>query len=141
MKKTIFALALLAFTGTATATFAQEANSTVKFEKTVYDFGNLTEGDDATAEFTFKNNGNEPVIIQNVRPACGCTTPYWSKEPIAPGKTGVVKASYGTQGRPGAFNKSITVTSTAGKEILYIKGTVKKAPTSSVPSNTSMIKK
>lgn len=148
MKKTFLALAILAFTGTGA--FAQQQTTTTKtvkndqttieFKTTTHDFGTLQEGDPAVAEFKFKNTGKEPLIIQNVRPSCGCTTPYWSKEPINPGKKGVIKASYGTKGRPGAFNKSITVTSNAGRQVLYIKGIVKRAPTSSVPSNKSMMK-
>jgi len=86
------------------------------------------------------NTGKEPLIIQRVQPSCGCTTPDWTKEPIAPGKTGMVKASYGTQGRPGHFEKSLTVFSNAGTKMLTIKGTVEKAPETSVPQNNSMIR-
>lgn len=148
MKKTLLAFTFLAFT--AAGAFAQEkttakteagaTKATIEFSTKTHDFGNLEEGDPAVAEFTFKNTGDEPLIIQNVKPSCGCTTPYWSKEPIAPGKTGVIKASYGTKGRPGTFNKSVTVTSTAGKTVLYIKGTVKRAPEASAPKSTSMMK-
>lgn len=114
--------------------------TTAEFKTETHDFGTLQEGDPAVVEFTFKNTGKEPLIIQNVHPSCGCTLPYWSKDPVAPGKTGVIKASYGTKGRVGAFNKSITVTSTAGTNVLHIKGVVVKAPQDSAPQNTSMIK-
>lgn len=150
MKKTLLAFTFLAFS--AAGAFAQEkttqattennaANTTIEFKTTTHDFGTLQEGDPAVAEFTFKNTGKEPLIIQNVKPSCGCTTPYWSKDPIAPGKTGVIKASYGTKGRPGNFNKSVTVTSTAGRNVLYIKGVVNRAPEASAPETTSMMKK
>lgn len=114
--------------------------TTAEFKTETHDFGTLQEGDPAVVEFTFKNTGKEPLIVQNVHPSCGCTTPYWSKDPVAPGKSGVIKASYGTKGRVGAFNKSITVTSTAGTNVLHIKGVVVKAPQDSAPQNTSMIK-
>lgn len=151
MKKAILAVTFLAFTGSGV--FAQElltkaqvqkenkTETTINFKETSHDFGKLKEGDAAIAEFAFKNTGDKPLIIQNVRPSCGCTTPYWSKDPINPGKEGVIKASYGTKGRPGAFNKSITVTSNAGKEVLYIKGIVEKGPAASAPENSSMMKK
>jgi len=117
------------------------ANTTIKFTKgETHDFGTLQEGDAAEAEFEFKNTGKEPLIIQNVHPSCGCTVPSWSKEAVAPGKKGVIKASYGTKGRVGAFNKNITVTSTAGTTTLWIKGNVEKAPEASAPANTSMMK-
>lgn len=110
------------------------------FQKDSHDFGNLAEGAAADHVFQFKNTGKEPIIIQKVQPSCGCTTPDWTKEPILPGKTGIVKASYGTQGRPGPFTKTLTVMSNAGTKVLTISGTVEKAPTSSVPENTSMIR-
>lgn len=167
MKKTFLAVAIIAFS--ASAAFAQgkklqpaqkaaatekapvtaaqpaantpaEPTTTIKFKSEVHDFGNLQEGDAAEAEFTFTNTGKKPLIIQNVQPGCGCTTPFWSKDPVAPGKTGVIKAAYGTKGRVGSFNKNITVTSSAGTNVIYIKGTVEKAPEGSVPQNNSMIK-
>ena len=118
-----------------------EGATTIKFLKgETHDFGSIKEGDAADAEFVFKNTGKEPLIIQNVNPACGCTAPSWSKEPVAPGKKGVIKASYGTRGRVGPFNKSISVTSTAGTTVLWIKGTVEKAPEASAPASSSMMK-
>lgn len=168
MKKTVLAVALFAFsasaafaqgkklqpaqkaaatekaqvtaTQTSAAAPAAEAATTIKFKSEVHDFGTLQEGDPAEAEFTFTNTGKKPLIIQNVQPGCGCTTPFWSKDPVAPGKTGVIKAAYGTKGRVGSFNKNITVTSNAGTNVIYIKGTVEKAPEGSVPENSSMLK-
>ncbi|RDC63693.1 DUF1573 domain-containing protein [Adhaeribacter pallidiroseus] len=102
------------------------AQGILKFETETHDFGNLLEGQPAVYEFKFKNTGDQPVIISNVQPSCGCTTPDWSKEPISPGKNGMVKAVYNSVGRPGAFHKSITVTSNAATttQALFIKGTV-----------------
>lgn len=125
---------------TAAAPVAAAPTTTIKFKTETHDFGTLQEGDPAEAEFVFTNTGKEPLIIQNVHPSCGCTTPFWSKDPVAPGKTGIIKASYGTTGRVAPFNKSITVTSTAGTNVIYIKGVVEKAPEGSAPANTSMIK-
>lgn len=95
-------------------------------EKEIYDFGNIAEGTQATHEFKLKNTGDQPVVISNVQASCGCTTPAWTKDPILPGKTGMVKAVYNSEGRPGSFNKSITVTSNAATPtmILFIKGVV-----------------
>lgn len=127
----------------ATATATTSTTLTVQnvvFNEEVHDFGTIPEGPNAEVEFTFKNTGKEPVIIQQVRPSCGCTTPTWSKEPVLPGKTGTIKASYATQGRPNGFTKGITVVSNAGTQVLTIKGNVEPLPTGSVPSNKSMIK-
>lgn len=96
------------------------------FEKETHEFGAVAEGTPATYEFKFKNTGDQPVVIANVQPSCGCTTPEWTKEPILPGKSGRVKAIYNSAGRPGTFHKAITVTSNAATptQVLFIKGTV-----------------
>ena len=111
------------------------------FQTDTHDFGTVQEGGAADYMFTFVNTGKEPIIIQRAQPSCGCTASDWTKEPILPGKTGYVKASYGTQGRPGPFTKTITVLSNAGAKVLTFKGEVEKAPSGSVPENSSsMIK-
>lgn len=129
--------------GTAVAAAKPASSLTIDnmfFKTPVHDFGNLQEGPAADHEFTFTNTGKEPIVISNVSASCGCTTPSYSKEPVLPGKTGIVKASYNTQGRVGPFTKSITISSNAGTKVLTIKGEVEKAPTGSVPENNSMIK-
>ncbi len=96
------------------------------FEMENHDFGAITEGTQATYEFKFINTGKEPLVISNVQASCGCTTPKWSTEPIAPGKSGTITATYNSTGRPGPFTKTITITSNAksSPKILTINGTV-----------------
>lgn len=100
------------------------AQAVITFENTTHDFGQIPEGIVATHEFKFKNEGDSPLIINKVQASCGCTTPYWTKEPIQPGQEGVITASYNSKGRPGAFNRSITITSNASVPVirLFIKG-------------------
>lgn len=119
MKK-LLTLCLLALAGAA------HAQGVMQFTTDSHDFGNVPEGTMATHEFKFKNTGNQPVIIANVQASCGCTTPDWTKTPVLPGKMGVVKAMYSSAGRPGVFNKTVTVTSNAAEtsKVLSIKGTV-----------------
>ncbi|RSK44952.1 DUF1573 domain-containing protein [Hymenobacter rigui] len=111
---------------TALVTVAAQAQGVLTFEKELHDFGSVPEGTMATHEFRFKNTGNQPVIIANVQASCGCTTPDWTKTPVLPGKTGIVKAVYSSAGRPGIFNKTVTVTSnaTTPSTVLTIKGNV-----------------
>src|SRR5437867_1703185 len=61
------------------------------FETDVHDFGTFKQGGDGTYEFKFKNAGKEPLIISNAQGSCGCTVPSWPKDPIAPGKSSVIK--------------------------------------------------
>ncbi len=111
--------------------FALTDGPSLKYEQEVHDFGKINEAD-GSVSFTFKliNAGNAPLVIQNVRPSCGCTTPDWSKEPIMPGKTGFIKAVFNPLNRPGAFNKSLTVTTNSEPAVsrLYIKGIVEPKP-------------
>lgn len=112
----------------------------IAFQSEVFDFGTIEEGPSADHVFTFTNTGKEPLVIQRVQPSCGCTTPDWTKEPVAPGKSGMIKASYGTQGRPGHFEKTMTVFTNAGTKMVTFKGSVEKAPETSVPQNASMMR-
>src|SRR4051812_21938025 len=118
-----FRLLTCALLLTSASAFAQGA---LKFDSENYDFKNVGEGTLAGHEFKFTNVGNAPVVISNVQASCGCTTPEWTKTPVMPGKTGIVKAVYNSNGRPGVFNKTVTVTSNASMPsvVLSIKGTV-----------------
>mgnify|MGYP001824248516 FL=1 len=60
----------------------------MEWEATDHDFGTITEGEEVTKIYTFKNSGEAPLIIENVRPSCGCTAPNWTKTPIPVGGTG-----------------------------------------------------
>jgi hypothetical protein len=102
------------------------AQGVLSFESTDHDFGKVPEGTMASYEFKFKNTGNQPIVIANAQASCGCTTPDWTKTPVLPGKSGIIKAVYNSAGRPGVFAKTVTVTSNAteGNKVLSLKGTV-----------------
>ncbi|MDR1171254.1 MAG: DUF1573 domain-containing protein [Bacteroidales bacterium] len=90
--------------------FSLSAQPKIAFDKTQHNFGKVNEGDGAASyDFTFKNSGTAPLIIQDVKTTCGCTTPEWTRQPILPGATGFIKVSYDVKGRPGAIDKMITV--------------------------------
>lgn len=101
----------------------------IKFEKLVHDYGTIKQGANGDCEFVYTNTGKEPLIISNCQGSCGCTVPSCPKEPILPGKTGVIKVHYDTK-RVGMISKSVTVTSNAksGTITLQIKGNVEAAP-------------
>ena len=88
--------------------------SRITFEKLQHDFGTFKEELGVqTVSFNFKNEGKVPLILNNVQASCGCTTPEWTREPVAPGAKGVIKVSYDPRNRPGVFNKTIRVSSNA----------------------------
>jgi hypothetical protein len=122
MKKTLTLLAaVLAF---VTTSFAQTEDG-IKWEKKSHDFGSIKMGPKAEVTFRFTNTTKAPVVITAANPSCGCTASDYTKTPIMPGKTGEVTASYGTDGRPGFFQKSIKVSFDNGSSTdLIISGTV-----------------
>lgn len=141
MKKVLFSLAVM-FVGVLTfnnISAQVETGAKIEFSKETHDYGTVKYGADGACTFEFKNTGNEPLIISNAKGSCGCTVPEWPKEPIAPGAKGSIKVKYDTK-RPGAINKSVTITSNAVNEptkIIRIKGNVLPAPEGVSPVNTT----
>ncbi|QJD77633.1 DUF1573 domain-containing protein [Spirosoma rhododendri] len=78
-------------------------------QKGVYDFGTLTEGDTVEHAFAFKNTGEFPLIINNITASCGCTTPEWPREPIAPGASSTIRVRFNSRGKSGEQNKTVTI--------------------------------
>jgi hypothetical protein len=105
-------LTFLAITSvSAFSALAQQVGPNISWENPTHDFGEIKEENGpVTYKFDFTNTGSEPLIITNVKPSCGCTSSDYTKEPVAPGAKGYVSATYNPNGRPGPFNKSITVT-------------------------------
>ena len=82
----------------------------VEFDKTVHDFGDVSiEDGPLTCTFTVKNIGTEPIAIYEVVTSCGCTDAEWTREPIQPGKTGAISATYKNEDGPIPFDKTLTV--------------------------------
>jgi hypothetical protein len=124
MKKLFF---LSIFAVLFSLAYAQQSDAVFDFKAKEYDFGQIKEENGmVTTVFEFTNTGKAPLVISGVSASCGCTTPEWTKEPVPAGGKGVIKATYNATGRPGPFNKSITVRSNATEPtvILYIKGEV-----------------
>lgn len=108
-------------------TAAAQQSKPLRFSEETFDFGTIMEEDGpVTHTFVLTNASSRPVTILSVKPSCGCTTPDWTREPIMPGKTGIIKAQYDPKDRPGFFHKSLTVTTDfeAQPVTLYIKGQV-----------------
>ncbi|MDR1197893.1 MAG: DUF1573 domain-containing protein [Prevotellaceae bacterium] len=104
----------------------------IVFENPSHDFGSDVpeKGGNITHRFVFTNQGDAPVTIQNVATSCGCTTPAWTKEPVAPGEEGFVDATYRPAGRPGSFSKTLTIANNGDPKTiqLTISGVVVSEP-------------
>lgn len=101
-----------------------DANS-ISWKSETIDVGQIPQGTPKLIEFQFKNNSTKAVIITNVKPACGCTAADYSKQSIAPGKSGYVKATFNAAAA-GQFTKTVTVTTSAdvNPKVLTFKGVV-----------------
>jgi len=126
MKKAVLAIIALCLL-VANPMFSQGKKAKANFAVSNYNFGKIKEDAGPVGyNFEFTNSGSEPLIITNVTASCGCTTPTWTKTPIAPGGKGFVRAEYDPMNRPGIFNKSISVFSNGeeAKIDLIIQGDV-----------------
>jgi hypothetical protein len=139
MKKALLSLLLVfgasALTSTAVAQQEVTNGAAIEFKKETHDYGTVKYAGDGTCEFKFTNTGTAPLIITNAKGSCGCTVPQWPKDPIMPGASASIKVKYDTK-RPGAINKSVTITSNATNsptKVIRIKGNVGAKPTSGVP--------
>jgi Protein of unknown function (DUF1573) len=120
MKKTIIIL----FASCVALVAASNTSAIFNWNETVFDFGSIKQGAPVDHEFEFTNLGSEPLIISNVQVSCGCTVADFTKDPIAPGAKGYVKASYNAA-KAGAFTKTVTVqANTDTYPVLTLKGTV-----------------
>ncbi len=109
--------------------------TTISYNETEFDFGEIEEGEKITHEFSFKNTGSEPLVISKAVGSCGCTVPDWPREPIAAGESAVIKVQYDSRGKGKtraeggkAENKRVTITANTDPANTYlaIKGKVYK---------------
>lgn len=87
---------------------AKKADEVAKFSSETVDLGTVKKGNPVTATFTLTNISKQDLVIENVTPGCGCTKSDYTKEPIKPGKTGTITATYNAA-NAGNFNKSVYV--------------------------------
>jgi len=134
MKKSILFLGILVCSATVFTSLSARpvypvvtgwSNAAFSWAQTVFDFGSIPKNVPVTHTFKFTNNGKDPLIISSVQASCGCTVTDYSKDPILPGGSGYVKATYDAA-KIGVFNKTVTVNAnTDGDAVqLTVKGTV-----------------
>jgi hypothetical protein len=149
MKKVILglsALCLIAFTSckedaskkidenNVAAAAERDANSSkfpvLEFDKTEHDFGEIEAKTPVETVFKYKNTGEAPLVITDIKSSCGCTVPQdWSKEPLAAGESGQFTVKFNGSGT-NTVSKTITVTANTekGTETVKITAFVKPDP-------------
>ena|ERR1700744_317979 len=140
MKKLLLVCAvIIGFAFTASAQDNQKPE--FKFNEEKHDFGKIPQGTPVTTVFEFTNVGQEPLILSDVKPTCGCTIADYTKTPVKAGEKGTIKITYNAAAAY-PFNKTIVVTSNAKtpQKYLVIVGEVvakpAPAPTAAAPSTT-----
>lgn len=112
--KTLILLLMLALSG-----------GPVEFDRTVYDFGEISIKDGPQkCSFTMTNISEEDVLIFSAITSCGCTRPEWPRTAIKPGEKGTITITYTNDEEPSVFDKTVTVYTSAQKKpfVLHIRG-------------------
>lgn len=126
MKKFVGLVVMLLMSAVSFAQSGPKIEFTAK-DNTI-DYGTVVKGEDnGLRTFEFKNTGDQPLVITNVRSTCGCTVPSKPEKPVMPGEKGKIDVKYNMA--TGKISKSITVESNAtnvpnGTVALRIKGEV-----------------
>lgn len=131
MKRLNIVLCVILFSICAGLSAQEKITDGVEIDKFVHNFGDILLDDGpVSCTFTIKNNSNKPVVIYNVTSTCGCTGVDWTKEPIRPGKTGTVSATYSNDEGPYPFDKSLTMYISEFKKpvILKLRGVSMEKP-------------
>ena len=110
----------------------------LNLKETEHDFSTIPQGKPVYYSFDIINTGKTALKLDDVHASCGCTTPEWSREAIAPGATVKIKVGYNAAAE-GFFEKSITITYNSNQtKQIKIKSTVWKVPDGSAPANASV---
>jgi len=134
IQNTIFAIAVVAMVLLPALASAQsdvvadnERYAIAKFDKLSHDFGEIERGTEAVAIFTITNQGQAPLVVENVKVSCGCTIVKWNSEPVMPQDTIQIKVSYNSN-IVGEIKRSVVVKTNDRKQkrtLLLITGEVK----------------
>ena len=90
------------------------------FAQAEHDFGDIKPGDVVKHTFEFTNTGKSPLLIENATASCGCTTPNWTKDPIAPGSKGTIEVQFDSHGKSGIQNKEVAVRANTAPSITKV---------------------
>ena len=101
-------IAALPLTAQDTPTVEAAAKPRAVVAQPIHDAGVVPTGEDVTHDFVIENQGEAPLEITDVRPACGCTVAQFDRV-IAPGASGKVHAVLDTSTFAGAIAKGVTV--------------------------------
>lgn len=105
------------------------AQPRIVFEKKVYDFGKIIEGETANCHFNFTNKGDRNLKIIHIEARCGCTAANLDKKIYKPGEKGEIDVTFHSTGRKGKISKHLFILTNDEenkKVMLTVTGTVRK---------------
>lgn len=116
MKK-LFLLAVVMVIALATQA-QKQSGAQLTWDNSNHNFGEVVLGDKVEHVYKFTNTGNEPLIITNVQPSCGCTLPKsWPRDPIMPGDKGELVIAFNSAAKPlGKLERTTAIISNAVNE-------------------------
>jgi Protein of unknown function (DUF1573) len=85
------------------------ALTSVVLDENNHSFGDIQAGDVLKHTYKIKNTGDKPLVISDVKPACGCTATDFTKNPVLPGQSAEVSLTFDSKGKIGMVNKSAEV--------------------------------
>lgn len=127
MKSLITLVLVVLFSGSM---FSQnEQGAQISFDRELHDFGRITTDNVPDGKLSFKiyNNGNQPLVLSNVRACCGTRVTDYTKEPIAQSDSGFVEVQFRVVPQPHRIRRTVTIQSNAVNRqtaILRIQGEV-----------------
>ncbi|WP_027381355.1 DUF1573 domain-containing protein [Chryseobacterium daeguense] len=90
---------------TPAAPASNQPLTSVALSESNFDFGKIKKGDKVEHVYEVTNTGNNPLVISEVKPGCGCTAPDFTKEPILPGKKGKITLHFDSTNFDGNVQK------------------------------------
>lgn len=103
-----FLLSVFSLVICSVAIAQKKPDDVAKFATEVINMGKLPQNIPAKVTFRLTNISKEPLIIEDAKPTCGCTIGNYTKEPIMPGKQGIITATYSAASL-NSFEKQLNV--------------------------------
>lgn len=116
----------------ATPTAGADSTTVEWLDPVVQELGKAKEGQVLEISWRFKNTGNAPLIVSDVKAGCGCTVAEKPQQPVPPGEEGTIKAKFDTKGQLYTQQKNVYVRANntnktgSGEDVLGFKVEVEK---------------
>lgn len=87
----------------------------IELSEKIVDMGVLAQDDDKQLlRLSYRNTGDVPLVVTEVRTSCSCTTVKYNRKPVMPGEEGVINITVDPKKAPkGNFYRVLQVHSTA----------------------------